>query len=307
MGRSNKFSAIQFSGKKMLAVETAHRGDEFELTSITELECSDDYSLLLASLSKGDADLTKTLEDDIKSIREHGDIDAPNISFCLDSRWVFIHSFPLDDDLSESERADQIDWEFSNYLTASTREHYVTGIATLQQLPDRHASLVLTASARRELVSLLRRVTSHLGLQLCVIDVDHFGAEHALRWNYPEIQQEEVCLFGVKSNRLDASRIQNGKPTRYRWGNLASGNLSQPLLDQVLTAGSNGKPVVTRAYVYGEQAGTPTLQQLSGGKAPPVELLNPLRRVSLPRRLRHLDAASTHRYAPAIGLAMRES
>jgi Tfp pilus assembly PilM family ATPase len=307
MSRSNKFSAIQFSGKKMLAVETAHRGNEFELTSITERECSDDYSLLLASLSKEDANLTKTLEEDIKSIREHGDIDAPNISFCLDSRWVFIHSFPLDDNLSEPERADQIDWEFSNYLTASKREHYITGTATLEQLLDRHATLVLTASARRELVFLLRRVTSHLGLQLSVIDVDHFGAEHALRWNYPEIQQEEVCLFGVKSNRIDASRFQNGRPVQYRWGELASGYLSQPLLDQFLTAGSNGNPVAKKAYVYGEQDGAPTLPQLSERHALEVELLNPLRRVSLPHRLRRLDPASTHRYAPAIGLAMRES
>jgi len=307
MGRANKFSAIQFAGKKLVAVEMVHHRDEFELTSLTEREGSVDYSLPLASFSEEDAKFAKTLEDNIKSIREYGDIDAPNVSFCLDSRWVFILSFPLDDNLSESERADQIDWEFSNYLTSSGQEHYVTGVATLEQLPDRHASLILTASARRELVSLLRRVTSHLGLQLSVIDVDHFGAEHALRWNYPEIQQEEVCLFGVKSNRLDASRIQNGKPVRYRWGSLASGYLSQPLLDHFLPTGSNGEPATKRAYIYGEQAGTPTLEQLSGRNAPPVEVLDPLRRVSLPRRLLRLDPANTHRYAPAIGLTMRES
>lgn len=307
MGRSNRFSAIQFAGRKIIAVELVHRGDELELTSIAEREGSEDYSKLLPSLSREDTDLTKRLEDDIKSTRKHGDIDAPSISFCLDSRWVFIHSFPLDENLSESERADQIDWEFSNYLTDASRKQYVTGTAILEQLPDRHASVVLTASARRDLISLFRHVASHLGLQLCVIDVDHFGAEHALRWNYPEIQQEEVCLFGVKSNRLDASRFQKGKPVQYRWGELVGGNLSQTLLEQFLTERSNGKPVAKTAYVYGEEDKAPTLQQVSGRKAPPVELLNPLRRVSLPRRLRRLDPASTHRYAPAIGLAMRES
>jgi hypothetical protein len=307
MGRSNKFSAIQFAGKKILAVEMVHHENEFELISLTEGEASKDYSVLLTSVPKEDAHLTKTLQDDIKSIRKHDDIDAPNISFCLDSRWAFIHSFPLDDKLSESERADQIDWEFSNYLTSPSREHYVTGIATLEQLPDRQASFILAACARRELVALLHNAASHIGLHLSVIDVDHFGAEHTLRWNYPEIQQEDVFLFGVKSNRLDASRLQNGRPVRYRYGRITSGYVSHPLLDQFLMTGSNGKPAATRAYVYGEQDGTPTLPQLSRGNAPSVELLNPLRRVSLPRRLRRLDAASTHRYAPAIGLAMRES
>lgn len=307
MGRSNRFSAIQFADRKIIAVEMVHRGDEFELTAITEREGSENYSLLLASLSKEDRDLTKRFEDDINTTRKHGDIDAPNISYCLDSRWVFIHSFPLDENLSESERADQIDWEFSNYLTDASRKHYVTGTAILEELPDRHASVVLTASARRELISLFRHVTSRLGLQLCVIDVDHFGAEHALCWNHPEIQQEEVCLFGIKSNRLDASRFQKGRPVQYRWGELGRGNLSQALLDQFLTKRSNGKPVAKTAYVYGEEEKAPTLQQLSGRHTPLIEPLNPLRRVNLPRRLRRLDPAGTHRYAPAIGLAMRES
>jgi Tfp pilus assembly PilM family ATPase len=307
MGQSNKFLAIQFAGKRLMAVETVHRGEELELTSLTEREGSEDYALLLASLSKEDLNLTKTLGDDLKSLRKHGDIDAPNISFCLDSRWVLIHSFPLEDNLSESERADQIDWELSNYLTVSTRGHYVTGNATLEQLPDRQASLVLTASVRRELVSVLRHVASRIGLQLSVIDVDHFGAEHALRWNYPEIQQDDVCLFGVKSGRLDASRFQNGKPVRYRWGGITSGYLSNPLLDQLLVARLNGEPVTMRAYVYGEDNEAPILPPLSERHTLKVELLNPLRRVSLPRRLRRLDPTSVHRYAPAIGLAMRES
>jgi len=307
MGRPNKFSAIQFTGKKIIAVELVHRGDEFELTSITEREGSENYSMLLASVSKGDTDLTQKLEDDLKSIRKHAGIDAPNISFCLDSRWVFIHSFPLDENLSEPERADQINWEFSNYLTPSEHEDYVSAAASLEQLPDCHASVVLTASARRELIALFRHVTSRLGLQLSIIDVDHFGAEHSLRWNYPEIEQEVVSLFGIKSNRLDASSFQNGRPVEYRWGELANGNLSQGLLDQLLTTNSNRKPATKRAFIYGEKDGTPNLPRFDKEHAPPVEVLNPLRRVNLPRRLRRLDPVSAHRYAPAIGLAMRES
>jgi len=307
MGRSIKFSAIQFTSGKILAVELAHRGNEVELTSITERESSENYSLLLASLSDEDADLTRRLEEDVKSTRQQGDIDALNISFCLDSRWVFIHSFPLDENLSEFERTDQVEWELSNYLSGSIREQYVTGMATLEQLANHQVSYVLTASARRKLISLLRRVTFHLGLQLCVIDVDHFGAEHALRWNYPEIQQQEVCLFGVKSTRLDASRFQHGRPVQYRWGELVGGNISQALLERFLTERSNGKPVAKKAFIYGENDKAPALHPLSGENSPLVELMDPLRRVNLPRRLRRLDLGGTHRYAPAVGLAMRES
>jgi Tfp pilus assembly PilM family ATPase len=307
MGRSNKFSAIQFADKRILAVELVHRGGEFELTSITERERSENYTALLNSVQKEDTELLKKLEEDIKSVRKHARIDAPNISFCLDSRWVFIHSFPMDQDLSGQEQADCVSWELSNYLTDSKYKDYVTARAILEEMPVCHASLVLTASAKRDLISFFRTVSSHLGLHLTVIDVDHFGAERALRWNYPEIEQEDVSLFGIKSNRLDATTFRSGRPVQYRWAELTNGSLDRGLLERLLTPSSNGKTATKRAYVYGDEDGVPSFAHRSEGHVPQLKLLNPLRRVELPRRFRYANLANGHRYAPAIGLAMREA
>jgi hypothetical protein len=307
MGRLNKFSAFQFTGKNILAVELVHRGDKFELTSITECEASENYPILLGSVRKEDQELTRKLEEDLKSARKHADIDAPNISFCLDSRWVFIHSFPMDEGLSEQEQADYVSWELSNYLTDSKSEDYVTARAILEEMPSYHACFILTASAKRPLVSMFRTVSSRLGLHLTVIDVDHFGAEHALRWNYPEIEQEDVSLFGIKSDRLEASTLRSGRAVQYRWSELANGSSDHGLLERLLTPSSNRKTATKRAFAYGEKDDAPSFLYRNEGRAFPLEALNPLRRVGLPRRFRHVNLATSHRYAPAIGLAMRES
>jgi hypothetical protein len=307
MGRTNKFCAVQFSKTGIIAVQMAHRGGEFEIDSITEREGSQDYSSALLSKSNGDGLVAKALENDLRSIRKTGEIDAPNISFCLDSRWVFIHSFPLDMDFSEAERTDQISWELSNYLTDSKLDDYVTATATLLEMPALRASTILSASVRREVVSLLRMVASRLNLEVVVIDVDHFGAEHTLRWNYPEIEQETVSLVGIKSDGLDESIFQNGRPVSYRWRESRDGMTFPSLPRQALDRMSESRVLPKKCYIYGENENASTLPQSGQGDRPIVKILDPVRNVSLPRQLRRLNRTTFHRYAPAIGLAMREA
>jgi hypothetical protein len=307
MGRTNKFCAIQFCKTGMIAVQMAHRRGEFEIDSITEREGSQNYREALISKLHGDEQVTKNLENDLRSIRKIGDIDAPNISFCLDSRWVFIHSFPLDKDFSEAERADHIRWELSNYLTDSKLDDYVTATATLLEMPALQASTILSASVKRELISLLRGVASRLKLEVIIIDVDHFGAEHTLRRNYPEIENETVSLVGIKSDGIDMSIFQNARPVSYRWRELRDGIPIQRLLAQASGRASDDQAEPKKCYIYGESESASTLLQSDQGDRPIVEILDPVRNVSLPRQLRRLNRTTFHRYAPAIGLAMREA
>jgi hypothetical protein len=307
MGRTNRFCAIQFCKTGIIAVEMAHRGGEFEVDSITEREGSQDYSEALFSRPNGDGQVAKDLENDLRSVRKIGEIQAPNISFCLDSRWVFIHSFPLDKDFSEAERADYINWELSNYLTDSKLDDYVTATATLLEMPALRASTTLSASVKRELISLLRSVASRLKLEVIIIDVDHFGAEHTLRWNYPEIEKETVSLVGIKSDGIDVSIFEKGKPVSYRWRESHDGMPIQRLLGQASGRASDGQAQPKRCYIYGENENASTLLQFDQSESPLVEVLDPVRNVSLPRQLRRLNRTTFHRYAPAIGLAMREA
>lgn len=306
MGRANKYSAIQFSGRRITAVEMIHSGDEFELTSIIEREGSQNYLETFSSLSNMPPSPIEALVNDLRSIRKDGDIEATNISICLDSRWVFIHTFPIDDGSSESERANQIAWELSNYLGPSVSEDYVTGTAKLRELLAPAASLMLSASANRALISFFRQVALRLELSLAVIEVDHFGAEHALKWNYPEIRQESVVLLGVKPDRVEATLLHYGRPIEYRWAEVVNGKVGIEFIEHLLSQRSNGKPLVKRFFLYADEEDPWKLSVFDETIHLPVETLDPIRRLRLPRRLRRMERTAFHRYAPVIGIAMRK-
>lgn len=306
MSRTNKFSAIQFAGGKISVVEMTHSGDEFELTSIIEREGSQSYLETLSPSSNMSPSPLEALVNDLRSIRKDGDIEANNISICLDSRWVFIHTFPIDDGSSETERANQITWELSNYLGPAVSEGFVTGTAKLRELLVPPATLMLSASAKRELISLFRQVAVRLELNLAVIDVDHFGAEHALKWNYPEIRQESVVLLGVKLDRVEATLIHYGRPIEYRWAEVVNGKVGAEFVEYFLSQRSNGKPLVKRFFLYTEEENPWKLSVFDEMIPLPVETIDPVRRLRLPRRLRRMERATFHRYAPVIGIAMRK-
>ena len=306
MSREKKFLGIQFIKQKIVAVEILHLENEFELTSFVEREASLDYIESFSALPNDTSGLKEKLVQDLRSIRKDGGIDAPNISFCLNSRCVFIHSFPQDETFSKPERENHIAWELSNYLAPSKYEDYVTAIAKLDDLPTLGTVLMLSASARRELVSLLKEIASQLDLNLVVIDVDHFGAEHALKWNYSEIENETVALLGFNGQRVEASVLRNGKSIQYYWGEVREVGASPNIFRQIFPQSNNGKEVPKKFFVYGdseEPIGQALLKRLD---SPEREILNPLRRLDIPRRVRRMDLTGLHQYAPVIGLAMRE-
>lgn len=312
MKNTNKFAAYHFSQKRVTAVELVHSDNDFELTSLVERENDGSLSNLLSSPLRSDSNHVDRLVKEISSIQEEGDITAPNISFCLDSQWVITHTFPTEENLSEAESADHLRWELSHYLESGDYDDFITATARLDSLPHPGVSLVLSASVRRDLISLLCQVTSKLGLSLAVIDVDHFGAEHALRWNYPEIEQETVVLLALKSEHLHLTLFRKGIPVRYRTAEILNAKTMLSILDEFFIQNGEENSARKKVYLYGEKMETMLRKELPGLSInsetgnPTVELLDPMKRLKLSRRLCKMDRLSFHRFAPAVGIAMRK-
>jgi len=305
MKRSNAYVALHFCGKRILAVELLHWRKTFEVTSLLERETDGSLFESLSSLSAGMPTSVDHLSEEIRSILKDGFFSATNISFCLDSRWVLTHTFPIEETLSEAERADQLQWELSNYIERESYDSYVTATARLDDLPEVNAILLLSASARRELISVLRIAAAKLGLSLAVVDVDHFGAEHALRWNHPELDQETAVLLGLKSDSVSMTLFRNGKPVRFRTTDTLNGKTIRGVLDDFLSRNSGRDSPRKKVYVYGENEKLPEFTMQSTADTVSIELLDPMRHLELPRKLRKLDRTTFHCYAPAVGIAMR--
>jgi hypothetical protein len=306
MSKTRTYSAVQFSGYRIAAVQVAHSNGEFELTSLYEEEGSINYSEAFSTPPSPPDVFIQTLEQDMRLLRKRADIDAENLSVSLSSSFVFLHAFPLDESLSPDDRSEQLRWELSNYLEPAGAENYITGTARLAEPPVSGISLILSATVKKELVTLFRQVCSRLGLSLTVVEVDHFGAEDALLWNYPELEKTTAALLGFKRDRIDGSLIARRQPVSFRWMALENGAYGSDFLERCFPRTMNGMPAIERVFVYGEE--NEVLDALSSiGRRTAVETLNPIRRIQVTRRLRTLRGENLHRFAPLIGVAMRES
>ena len=149
----------------------------------------------------------------------------------------------------------------------------------------------------------IQQSVARLGLDLHILDVDHFSADTALRINYPDTDRKYLALVGIKENRLDISLIKNGNMESYCYSVVQS---NKEIADQIaaLARDTQGIRSIT---AYGPYLDKDLLVQIRRASVLLVEALNPLRHVKVSDSLRlgdHLSVPS-YRFASAIGVALR--
>ena len=149
----------------------------------------------------------------------------------------------------------------------------------------------------------VQHALSKLGLDLHILDVDHFSADTALRTNYPDTNRKYLALVGIKENRLDISLIKNGNMESYSYCVVQS---NKEIVDQIATLARDTRGIHSIA-VYGTYLDKDLLVQIRRASALLVEALNPLRHVKVADSLRLADNLSlpSYRFASAVGVALR--
>jgi len=99
--------------------------------------------------------------------------------------------------------------------------------------------------------------------------------------------------------------FRNGKPVRFRTTDTLNGKTIRGVLDDFLSRNSGRDSPRKKVYVYGENEKLPEFTMQSTADTVSIELLDPMRHLELPRKLRKLDRTTFHCYAPAVGIAMR--
>jgi hypothetical protein len=162
---------------------------------------------------------------------------------------------------------------------------------------------VLSVSIKRKDAYTVQHALSRLGLDLHILDVDHFSADTALRANYPDTNRKYLGLVGIKENRLDISLIKNGNMESYGYCVVQS---NKEIVDQIAQLARDTRGIHSVA-VYGTYLDKDLLVQIRRASALLVEALNPLRHVKVADTLRLADNLSlpSYRFASAVGVALR--
>jgi len=227
-----------------------------------------------------------------------------HVSVAIDSSMLFINTIPILQAASSEEIEAQVQWEVAQYFPGVPPDAFLTDAHTLSRVQSNGYKEILTVTVRRDHTRKLQRVCSRLKLRLDVVDVDHFSADSALRENYPEVANKQLALVGIKKERMDVSVMRYSDLETYSF----SANLSTTEMVQQLSRLAKSSRGLSSITLYGPELTMAMLGNARNTADIPVELLNPLRSIDVATSLRsNSDVASaSHRYAAAIGVALRQ-
>jgi Tfp pilus assembly PilM family ATPase len=223
------------------------------------------------------------------------------VAFGLNSRMVVVQSIPTDASLNESELEQHSLWELGQYTLVKNPNAFNVGTMVLGSRQETQVNTTIMVAVRKIFLNFLANVCRHLSANLNIVDVDHFGAENALLFNYPELADKCVLLAGVDENSFDASVIVNGATKDFTTLEWSTENEMAQLAEYAKSAGAEA------VYFHGRIVTPAMVTSLKALTAIPVEIVDPFKKVALPHTLRnHRDIESRKQeYASAIGLALR--
>lgn len=288
---------ISLSDKSLQAVEIEHDGNSNTLTAIDEWENS------FVTHKEADGHGDEKFIDYLTAFMKVNRVKAKKVSVALDTAQLVLNTIPMEDSLSRIELNEHMNWELSQYFPDTSPREFITDIHVLTQHTSENWNEVLSVSVRRSDAYRMQRAVAKLGLDLHVLDVDHFSADTALRMNYPDTNRKYLALIGVKENRLDISLIKNGNMESYSYCLVQS---NKEIVDQIANIARETKGIYS-ITVYGPYLDKDLLVQIRRASTMLVEALNPLRHVKVADSLRlaeHLTVPS-YRFASAVGVALR--
>jgi Tfp pilus assembly PilM family ATPase len=298
MATTDLMLGISLSGRSVQAVEIDRSGKPATLLAIDEW----DNMLMLGEDRQGDEHIDQFSEC-LAAFLKVNRAKARRVAMAIDTSYLFLNTIPVERDLPHSELADQIGWELRQYFPDHAVDDFITDVHRIAASQTSLTEEALSVSVLRQHVRAVRVGIEKLGLELHLLDADHFSAHTALRVNYPDASRRHLALIGVKENRLDISVLKNGNLEEYSYRLVNSGD---EIVDQIARV-SRESPGIFSITVYGPHLSNDLLVRIRHGSALLVEALNPLRHVHMSDTLRLADHLSvpSYRFASAVGVALR--
>ncbi len=297
MAAKQAILGLSLGDKSVQAVEIEQEGNSNTLTAIDEWE-----NTFTTNTEANGEGLDRFVEF-LAAFMKVNRVKAKKASVAMDTAQLVLNSIPMEDTLSRIELNEHINWELGQYHPDVAPKEFITDVHILTQHPEDHWNEVLSVSVKRKDAFKVQQALTKLGLELHILDVDHFSADTALRTNYPDTNRKYLVLAGIKENRLDISLIKNGNMESYSYCVVQS---NQEIVDQIaaLARETRGIHSIT---VYGTYLDKDLLVQIRRASALLVEALNPLRHVKVADSLRLADNLSipSYRFASAVGVALR--
>jgi Tfp pilus assembly PilM family ATPase len=211
--KTQRHLGLSFLRGRIQAAEIEH-GNHVQLTGLAERDSTIDFSQVGAQLSATHPQLPTFVAEVKELINEHKFL-AGFISYALPPDPVFINMIPVDPSLNGAELNGYLQWEMEQYYPGTSPKEFILDSHALRTAKGAPKELFMV-SVRKSTVGFIQKVTADLRLKLNIIDIDQFSTEKTLLFNYPEVLDHPIVLFGLRYGFVDASLVHKGEMSDYR-------------------------------------------------------------------------------------------
>ncbi len=301
MKSTERYIALILEQSQVTAVEIAHSPKGHTLVAAGSFNTSlnfDDQDLFgQPGAAQRERAFVQELLPFLKSIGS----GSRSFAFGLNSKMAVVQTIPTDASLSDAEMDQHALWELSQYSLVKNPNAFNVGTLILESNEQLLVNTTVMIAVRKIFLNFLANVCKQVNGNLNIVDVDHFGAENALLFNYPESAQKRTLLVGVDENSFDASVVAGGQTKNIVTMEWTTENDMGQLAEYVKQVNVEG------VYFHGRIVSPAMVSSLKQFVSLPVEIMNPFKKVVLPRSLKNYGEIENRKqeFASAIGLALR--
>ena len=295
---------ISFCDNRIQLAEIDH-SKKSAVSVLAEQDSPVDFGNDGASLSANHPGVN-SLASALTSLFQQSGITAEHISYALPTNPLFINTIPIDASLKDEELKEYLKWEVRQYFPDAGATEFINDAHEIPS-KDKDARKTFVVSVRRGMVGFLQKVTAQLSLKLRIIDIDHFSTEKTLIANYPEHKKDVVALFGVGKGGVNASIVKNHEMVDYRAYAADSGMTLGKTIAHYLKAAKqmDGTEKITAVYLHGQEVTSSGAAALKAEAGMQTQTVNAFHKLGAAESVDKALAKESHRFAAAIGLALR--
>jgi hypothetical protein len=301
---------VSFSSDKIFYTELVMDAGVPVVDYVDSAEIDFDFDEDLSNYKSNQKTITN-VSGDLQKYLDKRNIRYKSVSLAIGTSQSFILTLPID--LSEGKHSinSKIYWELSNYFPDNYNDFVVNTYRLSSFMPSGSTGEYLIIAVKKNTLEFVKRVFKLCNVDLTLIDIDHFAAEHSLRKCYPdEIESGNLLLIGLKKGRIDYGVISNRKYAFYTYSRYYSEpefNLSLVRKVNSLLGEKLSKLNIHDIILYGDTLHEDTLDALK--KIPGIKpvMMNPFEGVnSSSLFLKNEDLRKTaYLYSASCGAALR--
>jgi len=276
---------------KLIEVESSAT-QQFRINKIVQAQLNTPLNIDTLYNDQKLAEIGNQLQQIVKNYK----LNTQYAIFALPGQLTLMKKLPYDEDLSDSDLIDQVDWEVKEFSYSSDDE-YIVDFQKLQPTSRRQIKEMLIVSVREKIVRQFRNLFSISKLNIKVIDLDIFTAKRAIEVNYdlrigdiialvdikPRgllftiIEDKEFCISQeVSLNKIGVSVDSLESLDEEEIAKFVSKELRRIILDNKL--GENIESL-NRIFLYGDMVKDSILETLQNNHNVRIDRANPFRRL----------------------------